>query len=85
MIEVAQASLERFAPATAQKNINLEILSSLTVPCPPKLELTEIVARLQKQLAQIAELEEGLEQSKEVAQLLMKSKLAEVFEPAMAD
>jgi type I restriction enzyme S subunit len=45
-VETAKADLLAFAPATAQKNINLEILSSLLIPVPPLNELTRIVARV---------------------------------------
>jgi type I restriction enzyme S subunit len=34
-LRVAKEDLSRYAPATAQKNINLEILSGLIVPLPP--------------------------------------------------
>ena len=45
-VETARADLLAFAPATAQKNINLEILSSLLIPIPPLNELTRIVTRV---------------------------------------
>lgn len=38
-----QQKLEDDAPATAQKNINLEILEKVTIPVPPTLEQLEIV------------------------------------------
>jgi type I restriction enzyme, S subunit len=46
-VETARADLLAFAPATAQKNINLEILSSLLIPVPPLNELTRIVTRVE--------------------------------------
>ena len=45
-VETAKADLLAFAPATAQKNINLESLSSLLIPVPPLNELTRIVTRV---------------------------------------
>lgn len=45
-LETAKTDLVKFAPATAQKNINLEILESLLVPLPPKSEIERIVARV---------------------------------------
>ncbi|MBP8182749.1 MAG: restriction endonuclease subunit S [Rhodoferax sp.] len=45
-VETARADLLAFAPATAQKNINLEILSSLIIPVPPMNELTRIATRV---------------------------------------
>jgi type I restriction enzyme S subunit len=44
-LRTARAELEAFAPATAQKNINLETLSNIRVPVPPVLEQKEIVSR----------------------------------------
>lgn len=47
-VETARADLLAFAPATAQKNINLEILSSLLIPIPPLNELSRIVTRVEE-------------------------------------
>ena len=41
-----QQRLEDEAPATAQKNINLEILEKVAIPVPPTLEQHEMVAML---------------------------------------
>jgi type I restriction enzyme S subunit len=51
-LETARTDLVKFAPATAQKNLNLEILGSLFVPLPPKREIERIVARV-KELRQL--------------------------------
>jgi type I restriction enzyme S subunit len=50
-IRTAKANLERFAPSTAQKNINLEILSQVLVPCPPEQEFKRVVARIDELMA----------------------------------
>jgi type I restriction enzyme S subunit len=42
-IRTARDDLSTFAPATAQKNINLDILSSVRVPVAPVIEQEEIV------------------------------------------
>lgn len=47
-IRTAKNHLEEYAPSTAQKNINLEILSQLLVPCPPFKEISRIVAKVDK-------------------------------------
>jgi type I restriction enzyme S subunit len=45
-IDVAKADLEHFAPSTAQKNINLEIINELAFPLPPLAEQHRIVAKI---------------------------------------
>jgi type I restriction enzyme S subunit len=45
-IRVAKANLAMFAPATAQKNINIAILNELSVPLPPLEEQKEMVRRM---------------------------------------
>ncbi len=45
-IETAKDDLTAFAPSTAQKNINLEILNSVLIPVPPRDEMLRIVARV---------------------------------------
>lgn len=45
-IDVAKDDLERFAPSTAQKNINLEIINELVFPLPPSSEQHRIVAKV---------------------------------------
>lgn len=47
-IRTARANLKRFAPATAQANINLEVLSEIAVPVPPPDELDAIVQTSQQ-------------------------------------
>lgn len=42
-IRTARANLSEYAPATAQKNINLEILNALAVPLPPLAEIKELM------------------------------------------
>ncbi|MFA1661227.1 restriction endonuclease subunit S [Klebsiella quasipneumoniae] len=42
-----KSSLEKYAPSTAQKNINLDILSQVFVPCPPLNEFGRIVCKVE--------------------------------------
>lgn len=50
-IRTAKSHLEEYAPSTAQKNINLEILGQLLVPLPPARELDRIVAKVDQLMA----------------------------------
>ena len=50
-IEVIREDLEAFAPATAQKNINLAVLNSVRIRCPALEEQTEIVRRVESLFA----------------------------------
>ncbi|AID27818.1 restriction endonuclease subunit S [Salmonella bongori] len=47
-----KSSLEKFAPSTAQKNINLDALSQVFVPCPPLKEFLRIVGKTRMLLKQ---------------------------------
>jgi type I restriction enzyme S subunit len=55
-METARNELIKFAPATAQKNINLEILGALLIPVPPLEEMSRIVSRVNELRALCAEL-----------------------------
>ena len=57
-IRTARADLKRFAPATAQANINLETLSEIAVPVPPHAEMV-LVAQLVGQLMDRAKTVDG--------------------------
>lgn len=52
-IRTAKADLEQFAPATAQKNINLEVLGSIRLPVASLHEQAEIVRRIDRAFAEI--------------------------------
>ena len=45
-MKTAREELLKFAPSTAQKNINLEILESVRIPLPPQSEMQRIVAKV---------------------------------------
>ena len=78
-IDISKKNLEKYAPATAQKNINIDILSSLIVPLPPKNELKKITRKTKNILALCDSLSHELFQSKQYAAQLMESVLQEAF------
>lgn len=58
VIDNIKNDLENYAPATAQKNINLGILNEVVFKCPPIEEQKEIVRRVEKLFAIANSLEE---------------------------
>lgn len=76
-IRTERASLDRYAPATAQKNINLEILERVAVPLPPLEEQREIYSKAQEELSKIDDIERtlatGATHSASLRQSILKS------------
>ena len=66
-VRTAKENLDRYAPATAQKNINLEILNSVSVPIPPAEEQERIVEKIETLFAR---LDKGEEAVRDVQKLL---------------
>jgi type I restriction enzyme S subunit len=78
--KLAKADLERFAPATAQKNINLGILNDLPIPLPPLSEQKRIVAEIEKQFAKTKQLKEYIIANQQATEQLLKALLHQAFE-----
>jgi type I restriction enzyme S subunit len=76
----AKEDIERYAPATAQKNINLRILSDLAVPLPPLDEQQAVVDEVERRLSVADEMEKAVEQSLKRAERLRQSILKRAFE-----
>ena len=79
LIYVNKNNLERFAPATAQKNINLKILNELVFSVPPKEEQTQIVQKVETYFALADEIETQVNAALENVNLLTQSILAKAF------
>jgi type I restriction enzyme S subunit len=77
-----RADLERFAPATAQKNINLSILERVQVPLPPASDRERIVAEVDRRLSIVREVEVQVEATQRRAASLKSSCLAASFSAA---
>lgn len=63
-METAKAEISAYAPATAQKNINLEILEAIKIPIPPLAEQSRIVARVTELRALCQQLRDKLTQAR---------------------
>ena len=80
-LKIAKEELERFAPATAQKNINLGILNELLIPLPPLAEQRRIVEKLEKLLQHCDTLEQRIRESRRMAEQLLQTALREALAP----
>ncbi|MBN1467572.1 MAG: restriction endonuclease subunit S [Fusobacteriaceae bacterium] len=76
--ELIKRDLEHLAPATAQKNINLQILNDVTLPLPPLPEQQEIVARIEALLKAEEDAKDLLNMEEQI-DLLEKSILSKAF------
>ena len=65
-LRTAKSHLEDFAPATAQKNINLEILGELLVPLPPEKELNRIVTKVDQLFDMFEQINKSFKQSRQI-------------------
>lgn len=81
-VRTAKANLLEFAPATAQKNINLEILTSVLIPLPPLTEQHRIVAKVDALMALCDRLEAALATADTTRQHLLEALLHEALTPA---
>jgi type I restriction enzyme S subunit len=78
-IRTAKAELDRYAPATAQKNINIDTLNSVAVPLPPADEQKEIADRVASLVGASAAIEKSIaDESRRVA-ALRQSTLKDAF------
>jgi type I restriction enzyme S subunit len=83
-VRTAKANLLEFAPATAQKNINLEILTQVLIPLPPLAEQYRIVAKVDALMALCDRLEASLTTTVATRRRLLDALLAEALTPAEA-
>ena len=78
-IDATREKIEKFAPATAQKNMNLGIINMLLFPIPPAPEQKAIVSKVEKLLAHCDQLETQITTNKIHADQLMQAVLKEAF------
>lgn len=72
--------MEKFAPSTAQKNINLNILNSVIIPLSPLNEQKRIVEKVDSLMQLFDELKNKIEKSKGYTNRLMESILKQSIE-----
>ena len=78
-IDVNKQNLEKFAPATAQKNINLKILNALELPIPSLESQKSIVGQVEQYLRLIKNIEVIIESAQKRVNLLTQSILGKAF------
>jgi type I restriction enzyme S subunit len=78
-IRTAKENIERYAPATAQKNINLEILAEIAVVLPPLKEQQAILEEIDRRLSVTEELEATIETSLKRTERLRQTILQRAF------
>ena len=81
-MRTAKANLTEFAPATAQKNINLGILEMVLIPLPPLAEQHRIVAKVDALMALCDQLEASLTTTATTRSKLLDALLHEALDPA---
>ena len=75
----AKEDLERYAPATAQKNINLAILRDLAIPFPPLAEQNALADEIDRRLSVADEVEKTVTTELKRAEQLRQSILKQAF------
>lgn len=78
-LRTAKKNIERYAPATAQKNINLEILSDVAFPLPSVYEQKLIVEEIESRLSVAEEIEETIDINLKRAERLRQAILKKAF------
>jgi type I restriction enzyme S subunit len=72
--------LEAYAPATAQKNINIETLKQVAIALPPLAEQEQVVAEVDRRLSIVQEVEADVEADLKRASRLRQTILKRAFE-----
>lgn len=76
----AKARITAYAPATAQKNINLNTLENLVVPFCSKKEQEQVFKEIESRLSVCDKVEQSITESLEKAKALRQSILKKAFE-----
>lgn len=84
-LRTARADLARYAPSTAQKNINLETLSTLVVPLPPAAEQIRMVEQIDHLMSIVQHNEVAVHTAVVRSQRLRQTILKWAFEGKLVD
>jgi len=84
-IRTAKEELERYAPATAQKNVNLRTLRGVAVPLPPLAEQHRIVAEVERRLSVVTALETAVVAALARTRRLRQAVLKRAFEGRLVE
>ncbi len=84
-IQSAKQKIQAYAPATAQKNINLTILENLTIPYCHLEEQRQIIQEIESRFSVCDKLEETIENSLTQAEALRQSILKQAFEGKLTE
>lgn len=78
-IKAVRERIEKFAPATAQRNINLNILSDINIPLPPIKEQQQIVQDVEEKISVVDNVLNTIEANIKRAKQLKQSILHQAF------
>ncbi|MEK6512410.1 restriction endonuclease subunit S [Myroides odoratimimus] len=84
-LQTIQKDIEKYAPATAQKNINLSILNDIPFPFPPLVEQEEIISRVEGLFAKADKIEEQYVSLKEKIDVLPQLLLHKAFKGGLVE
>ncbi len=84
-IRTAKEKLSQFAPATAQKNINLDVLQKVAIPFPPLAEQKRIVAAVERRLSVVDEVATATNANFQRGNRLRQSILSVAFTGEVSD
>lgn len=84
-LRTARERLSQYAPATAQKNINLQVLSEVAVPLPPAAEQERIVRKIDQHMSVARHVEAVVAAEIARSKKLRQSLLKWAFEGKLAD
>jgi type I restriction enzyme S subunit len=84
-LRTVKDDLLEFAPATAQKNINIGILNAVLIPLPPLAEQRRIIAKVDELMALCDQLEAQLSTTKADSRRLLEAVLHEALAPTLEE